>query len=206
MKTILIFLLSTLLFSNSYPSFTHAELAKIKKQNGNISQNRVLDYTKNISKIKKYQKKKQLRAVNFYLNQLLPQYDDIINKKEDYWATPKEFLITGYGDCEDYVIIKYFTLIQLGFDEKKLFLNVVKEKYRGGYHMVLSYFKVKGDSPLVLDNLSFKILNLDERKDLEADVFINSTGVYRLKNNKLVKIANYSREYIQLLKNIAKEN
>ena len=206
MKTILIFLLSTLLFSNSYPSFTHAELAKIKKQNGNISQNRVLDYTKNISKIKKYQKKKQLRAVNFYLNQLLPQYDDIINKKEDYWATPKEFLITGYGDCEDYVIIKYFTLIKLGFDEKKLFLNIVKENYRGGYHMVLSYFKVKGEAPLVLDNLSFKILNLDERKDLEADVFINSTGVYRLKNNKLVKIANYSREYIQLLKNIEKEN
>jgi len=206
MKIILFFLLSTLLFSNTYPTFTPTELMKIQKNNGIISKNRILDYKKKINKIREYSQSKQLRTVNFYLNQLLPQYDNIINKKEDYWATPKEFLITGYGDCEDYVIIKYFTLIKLGFDEKKLFLNIVKENYRGGYHMVLSYFKVKGESPLVLDNLSFKILNLDERKDLEADVFINSTGVYRLKNNKLVKIANYSREYIQLLKNIQKEN
>jgi predicted transglutaminase-like cysteine proteinase len=199
-------LLSTLLLSSSYPNFTQTELAKIKKKNGEISQNRVIDYKKNIERIQSYSKEKQLRSVNFYLNQLLPQYDDIINKKEDHWSTPKEFLITGYGDCEDYVIIKYFTLIKLGFDEKKLFLNIVKENYRGGYHMVLSYFKSKGEAPLVLDNLSFKILNLDKRKDLKADVFINSTGVYRLKNNKLVKIANHSREYLQLLQNIQKEN
>ena len=206
MKTILIFLISTFLFGNSYPSFTHSELNKIKKENGNISQNRVMDYRKKIQKIRSYSKDKQLRSVNFYLNQLLPQYDEIINKKEDHWSTPKEFLITGYGDCEDYVIIKYFTLIKLGFDEKKLFLNIVKEKYRGGYHMVLSYFKSKGEAPLVLDNLSFKILNLDERKDLKADTFINSTGVYRMQNSRLVKIASHSKEYLQLLKNIQKEN
>jgi hypothetical protein len=72
--------------------------------------------------------------------------------------------------------------------------------------MVLSYFKSKGEAPLVLDNLSFKILNLDERKDLKADTFINSTGVYRMQNSRLVKIASHSKEYLQLLKNIQKEN
>jgi predicted transglutaminase-like cysteine proteinase len=52
----------------------------------------------------------------------------VINQQEDYWSTPREFLISGRGDCEDYAIIKYFTLIKLGFDERKLFLTSVKEK------------------------------------------------------------------------------
>ncbi len=145
--------------------------------------------------------------VNFYLNQLLPQYDDVIQKQEDYWASPKEFLITGYGDCEDYVIIKYFTLLKLGFNKDKLFLTTVYEKYIGGYHMVLSYFKTKGKSPLVLDNLSFRILPLNVRKDLEADTFINTNGVYKIdKNNSLIKIQNYFPQFQELLRKIEKED
>ena len=146
-----------------------------------------------------------MTSINFYLNQLLPQYDDIINKQEDHWATPKEFLITGYGDCEDYVIIKYFSLIKLGFDENKLFITVVKETYYGGYHMVLTYFETNDKSPLVLDNLSFKILDLKTRKDIQAETFINSTGVYRMEDGKLVKFAHNSKEYLELLNNIKKE-
>ena len=29
--------------------------------------------------------------------------------KKDYWATRMEFVGKGAGDCEDYVIAKYFT-------------------------------------------------------------------------------------------------
>ncbi len=199
-------LLGSLLFADSYPSFSKAELQNIKGKNGRIAKNRIIDYKKTLVKMQSYSKKKQLTSINFYFNQLLPQYDDIINKQEDHWATPKEFLIAGYGDCEDYVIIKYFSLIKLGFDEKKLFITVVKERYYGGYHMVLSYFKEEGKSPLILDNLSFRILNLKIRDDIKADTFINSTGVYRLKGNKLVKFAHHSKEYLELLESIKKEN
>ncbi|MDD2790031.1 MAG: transglutaminase-like cysteine peptidase [Sulfurimonas sp.] len=182
------------------------ELDSIENKYGHIAKNRVVDYENNIQVIKTQNSSIQLSKTNFYLNQLLPQYDDIVQKQEDYWATPKEFLITGYGDCEDYAIIKYFTLINLGFDEKNLFITVVKEKFRGGTHMVLSYFQTKDDSPLVLDNLSFKILSLKQRKDLEADMFINSTGVYKYKNTKLVKIASKYAPYEELLKKVEKEN
>lgn len=73
--------------------------------------------------------------------------------------------------------------------------------------MVLSYFKNSNESPLILDNLSFKILNLKTRKDLEAELFINETGVYKLNNkNILIKIANHSVEYKELLKRIKREN
>jgi len=206
-KTLLFIFFYISLFAQSYPFFTQKELNNIEKHNGKISKNRVMDYQKNMYLIKTYPKAKQLIRVNFYLNQLLPQYDDVIQKKEDYWATPKEFLITGYGDCEDYAIIKYYSLIKLGFDEKKLFITTVREKYSGGYHMVLSYFKNKNQSPLILDNLSFKVLNLKTRKDLKADLFINSTGVYKLsEKNILIKVADYATQYKELVEKIQKEN
>jgi len=205
-KTFIFLLVSVALFAKNYPSFTPLELDAIENKYGHIAKNRVIDYEKSIQFIKTQNTSIQLSKTNFYLNQLLPQYDDIVQKQEDYWASPKEFLITGYGDCEDYVIIKYFTLINLGFDEKKLFITVVKEKFRGGTHMVLSYFQTKNESPLVLDNLSFKILSLEQRKDLEADMFINSTGVYRYQNAKLTKIASKYTPYEELLKKIEKEN
>ena len=198
MKTFLLLLLASLLLSQSYPSFTQAELKKIKRENP-ISNNRILDYQKQMFTYKDLSKTKQLNSVNFYLNRLLPQYDDVINKKPDNWATPKEFLTVGYGDCEDYVIIKYYSLIKLGFDEKRLFITTVKEKFRGGNHMVLTYFKTKDSPPLVLDNLSFKILDLQTRTDIEAELFINSSGVYKLNSEfKLIKIANKYGEFEEL--------
>ena len=73
--------------------------------------------------------------------------------------------------------------------------------------MVLSYFQTKNKPPLILDNLSFRILDLETRKDLEADTFINSNGVYKInKDYKLTKIANNSIQYNDLLRKIKKEN
>ncbi len=198
MKTILLLLLASLHLFATYPSFTNSELRAIEKNNA-ISKNRIVDYQHNLLNFKHLNKDKQLNKVNFYLNRLLPQYDDIINNQEDNWATPKEFLTVGYGDCEDYVIIKYYSLIELGFDEKKLFITVVKEKFRGGGHMVLTYFKTKNESPLVLDNLSFKILDLKTRTDIQAELFINTTGVYRLTEGfKLQKVAKKYKEFEEL--------
>ena len=198
MKILLLLFFTSLLFSKPYPSFTKDELDNIAKNNI-ISKNRIQDYEKTISFHEKNSQDVQLKRINIYLNTLLPQYDDVIKNKLDDWATPKEFLTIGYGDCEDYVIIKYYSLIRLGFDEKKLFLTIVKEKYRGGFHMVLAYFKEKNRPPLVLDNLSFKILNLKTRSDIEAEVFINSTGVYKISQDfKLIKVANKYREFEEL--------
>ena len=165
-----------------------------------LSKNRLHHYQKSINSYQNLPQSKQLIKVNLYLNQLLPQYDNVIQKKEDHWATPKEFLRYGFGDCEDYAIIKYFTLLELGFDEERLFLTTVRDEFSGGYHMVLSYFKNLGTSPLILDNLSFKILSLQERDDLQADQFINYSGVYHLdKDNKLTKIKNESIKFTNLL-------
>lgn len=205
MNKFIILFFPVLLFCDIYPHFTKNDFISIEKNSGKIAKNRTIDYQEKINSIKNATKQKQLNVVNHYLNQLLPQYDDVIQNKEDYWATPKEFLATGYGDCEDYAIIKYFTLIKLGFNEKNLFITTVNEQYTGGYHMVLTYFKEKNKPPLVLDNLSFRILDLKTREDIKADIFTNSTGVYKMKHtHKLYKIANSSQQYINLMKKIQK--
>ena len=73
--------------------------------------------------------------------------------------------------------------------------------------MVLSYFKEAEKPPLILDNLSFKVLNLNARKDLRADLFINSTGVYKLtQKNLLIKVAQHFPKYEHLLQKIKAEN
>jgi len=192
--------------ASSYPSFTNHELSNIQKKFGSIAKNRVVDYTETMNTIKHYPKKKQLIRVNFYLNQLLPQVDLLNQNQIDYWETPKEFLIRGYGDCEDYAIIKYFTLLKLGFSHDKLFLTTVYEKYTGQLHMVLSYFESKNKPPLILDNLSFRILDIKQRNDLKVDKFINSDGVYKLSRyNNLIKVSNEHKKFKGLMKRIKKE-
>lgn len=196
----------TLLAAGDYPTFSKQELYQINKTNV-ISKNRILDYQKNMELIQTYSKDEQLKKINFYLNRLLPQYDDITQKKEDDWATPKKFLKIGYGDCEDYVIIKYYSLIKLGFDEGKLFLTIVKEQFKGGQHMVLTYFNQNNKSPLVLDNLSFKILTLKKRTDLKAEFFINTTGIYKMDTNySLIKVADKYKKFEELQDKVCKND
>ncbi len=206
MKILFILHCPFFLFASDYPHFTQNNLLSIENKHGIIAKNRALDYQNKINIFDSYNRTKQVNIVNLYLNQLLPQYDNVIQNQEDYWASPKEFLNIGYGDCEDYAIIKYFTLIKLGFDEKKLFLTRTQELYSGTYHMVLTYFKEKNESPLVLDNLSFRVLNLNTRKDIKADIFSNSQGVYKMgENNQLYKIAHSSKLYIKLIKKVQKD-
>jgi len=198
----LLLLLSSTLFCSEYPYFSEKELIDIKQKDP-ISMHRIVDYEKSVASLEHKSMTWQLNRVNSYLNQLLPQYDQVIYNQEDLWSTPKEFLRVGYGDCEDYAIIKYYTLIRLGFDKDKLYITRVTEKYKGGAHMVLTYFQKEGEAPLVLDNLSFKILTTKQRVDLDILYFINDTGVYTMsKTFKLTKVAKEHPKFEELQKKI----
>ena len=203
----LLLIYCTINASSDYPCFNNKEIKKIQKNSGNIAKNRVLDYIKTINSFSQLSKEKQLIRVNSYLNQLLPQFDMINQNELDHWETPKEFLRCGYGDCEDYAIIKYFTLIKLGFSKDKLYITTVRETYTGGYHMVLSYFKTPNKSPLILDNLSFRVLDLETREDLKADLFMNESGTYKIdKNNNLKKIGITPKKFLELIRKVEEEN
>jgi predicted transglutaminase-like cysteine proteinase len=125
------------------------------------------------------------KAVNDFFNKNTHFEDDIIHwKTSDYWATPIETLGSGAGDCEDYTIAKYFTLIRLGISVEHLRLIYVKAQIGGPSskvfqaHMVLGYYEQPNSIPLILDSLVSEIESADKRNDLHPVFSFNSDGLW----------------------------
>jgi predicted transglutaminase-like cysteine proteinase len=126
----------------------------------------------------------KLKQVNDFFNQNITFIADInLWSETDYWATPNEILATGAGDCEDYSIAKYFSLLELGIDAEKLRITYVKTKHTKEAHMVLSYFASPNASPLVLDNLIPEIKPANQRNDLLPIFSFNNKGLWIEKLN-----------------------
>lgn len=120
----------------------------------------------------------KLRGVNRFFNQFTYVEDIDLWDTQDYWATPEEFIGTQKGDCEDFVIAKYFVLRKLGIADKKLYLTYVKHIEKNVAHMVLSYFKKPSSNPQILDNYNHKILRGSERKDLLPVYSFNASKLF----------------------------
>lgn len=158
--------------------------------------NRLKKYETLKKKVKNFELIRKLSHVNSFLNKILPAHDLAKNSSIDYWATPKEFLIQGHGDCEDYAIAKYFTLLELGIPKEKLYFAVVDMKGQTDSHMVLLYVENKNKSPLVLDNLSSKVITFDKRVKLIPKFAFNEIDSYKFTAHKFttkVKI-NWGKE------------
>ena len=123
----------------------------------------------------------QLFAVNRFFNRV-NFVDDIEHWREnDYWATPVEFLATNAGDCEDFTIAKYFTLVEMGIDAKKLRMMYVTSTRPRQAHMVLAYYPSAQAIPLVLDNINKRILPANQRRDLIPIYSFNGDGLWLAK-------------------------
>ncbi|MGL5031001.1 MAG: transglutaminase-like cysteine peptidase [Aeromonas sp.] len=108
----------------------------------------------------------KIELVNNHFNNLTYSEDIRLWGEEDYWANPLEFIGARGGDCEDYSISKYYTLMELGVDEKKLRLAYVKAVRYNRFHIVTLYFPTPKADPLVLDNINGRILPGSQRTDL----------------------------------------
>ena len=86
--------------------------------------------------------------------------------------------LDGSGDCEDYAILKYVSLRALGVDESQLRLMYVRALTINEPHMVLVYYPDPDSYPLVLDNLTARILPANERTDLRPVYAFNAQGLW----------------------------
>jgi len=127
----------------------------------------------------------KITTVNQFFNQRIRFVDDsAVWGQNDYWATPLETLYKGAGDCEDFAIAKYFTLLALNIPPAKLRLTYVRAAMnRGGEttfvpHMVLAYYPQLGKEPLVLDNLVESIQPASTRPDLRPVFSFNTEGLW----------------------------
>jgi predicted transglutaminase-like cysteine proteinase len=154
---------------------------------------------------------KQLIEVNRFFNQFEYREDHLHWGEQDYWATPGEFLATQKGDCEDFVIAKYFALRKLGVPDDRLYLTYVKALKQNVAHMVLSYFPTPTSIPLILDNYDPLIQRADKRKDLlpvysfnAKSLFLSNASAGLGKSLPTNKIKN--SKWQKLLADIQKEN
>lgn len=76
-----------------------------------------------IRPLKNLSRNERVQAVNNLVNQRPFRTDLSQYGKKDHWAAPTEFL-TSSGDCEDYAILKYASLMALGLDNQDLRLVV----------------------------------------------------------------------------------
>ncbi|MBS0448624.1 MAG: transglutaminase-like cysteine peptidase [Proteobacteria bacterium] len=124
----------------------------------------------------------RLLAVNDFFNRRIVYADDMqVWGQVDYWASPLEMLSRGRGDCEDYVIGKYFSLIALGMPAARLRLVYVRARIGGSVqaHMVLAYYAAPGAEPLILDNLVPDVTAASRRPDLEPVFSFNGDGLWQ---------------------------
>lgn len=158
-------------------------LAKINNKYGEQAVTRIEQWQKLMKTARNLPEQEKLRQVNNFFNQRIDFVDDIyLWGTNDYWATPLEFLAQGAGDCEDYSIAKYFTLIELGVSEKKIRITYVKALELNQAHMVLTYFSTPRAIPVVLDNLIPQIKLATLRKDLLPVYSFNGSGLWLAKS------------------------
>ena len=127
----------------------------------------------------------KLAAVNQFFNRrIVFTSDQEVWGQVDYWASPLEMLAKGRGDCEDFVIGKYFSLLVAGVPVQHLRLVYVRATIGGAggetvAHMVLAYYATPGAEPLILDNLIGEIRPASRRPDLEPVFSFNGEGLWQ---------------------------
>jgi predicted transglutaminase-like cysteine proteinase len=124
----------------------------------------------------------RLTAFNDFFNQRIRFAGDVETTGQvDEWASPLELLGRGAGDCEDYAIAKYFSLIAAGVPSARLRMVYVRADLDGGTiaHMVLAYYPQPTAEPLILDNLNPAVVAASMRRDLHPVFSFNAEGLWQ---------------------------
>jgi predicted transglutaminase-like cysteine proteinase len=96
---------------------------------------------------------KDLVRINNWVNERIKPMTDL-----DHWGVVEKWSYPddGYGDCEDYVLLKRRLLMDAGWPREALLITVVRDK-RGDGHAVLTVKTDKGD--YILDNQAEDVLH-----------------------------------------------
>lgn len=166
-------------------SISEKQLSAIEAKYTAAGRKRVADWVQLIASNQGKSVQEKLALVNDFFNQntiWVSDYDHY--GMADYWATPLEMLASGGGDCEDYAIGKYFTLLALNVPMATLKITYVKAQNVDPVnrsHMVLTYYVTPAAMPLVLDNLNPEVKPASDRPDLSPVYSFNGQGLWLAK-------------------------
>ncbi len=182
-----------------------AFIKQMGKKYGTRAKLRLNRWQKLIKDLRNESEKSKLEKVNNFFNKVR-FLDDIKHwKKNDYWATPVEFLVTNGGDCEDFTIAKYYTLKALGVKMSKMSIAYVKALDYNQAHMVLTYYSSPRAEPVILDNLIPQIKRASKRKDLLHVYSFNGDNLWISKKGRRANLVGSSDKlgpWVQLKKRL----
>ena len=204
----ILFFISLLLVNFSYASEPYVDkelLEKIGEKYKVFAKKRFYYLQKTLDSVKDADDLTKLKKVNTFFNDVKYSSDQKVYGMSDYWATPYEFLGKDRGDCEDYVIAKYFALEYLNMDMNKLFFFYVRSTKFKAAHMVLAYYERPSSMPLILDNNNFKVLPASKRIDLKPIYRLQAGEVEKISTGKKVTSKKVGRQWDQLIKNIKRK-
>jgi len=161
--------------------FSPQFLSRIGAQFGQSAKERVSAWQRLMLEHKGDSEWESIHTVNEFFNRIPFISDRKHWHRNDYWATPVEFLATNGGDCEDFAIAKYFTLRELGVPDAKLRITYVKALRLNQAHMVLAYYETPDGDPLILDNLIDDIRPASRRHDLLPVYSFNGRNLWMAK-------------------------
>jgi predicted transglutaminase-like cysteine proteinase len=125
------------------------------------------------------------RAVNMAIR---PVSDWVQYGFADFWASPLQTLGSGAGDCEDYAIVKYVVLRELGILADDLRLIVVQDEKRETGHAVVA---VRDEQRwLILDNRTMAILDAEDVHDYRPLFALDQHGTRTIATASIDLITN----------------
>lgn len=181
-SAVLLVLLTVLIGRLAGASFERERLHHSARQHyGTAGTEAVRDWTRLLDLARGEPVETQLERVNEFFNSRTIFENDIeVWRQNDYWATPLETLVRGRGDCEDFAIAKYVSLLALGVPSSRLRLIYVRAQIGAQLqaHMVLGYYPDPQGEPRILDNLAGNIEWASQRSDLAPVFSFNSEGLW----------------------------
>ena len=184
------------LFSTASKTFNidESQLKSIENKYGIQAKTRVEEWDAMLESSKDENTLNKIKNVNDFFNKITYKADLSHWRQKDYWATPFEFMGSGAGDCEDYAIAKYFSLIKLGIPDEKLRITYVSYKKANSKfeqaHMVLTYYHKTGVEPVVLDNIDKTLQVASKRTDLKPVYSFNASGLWQAKTKGEARVGN----------------
>ena len=127
----------------------------------------------------------KLATINpFFNRRIVFAADAEVWGQNDHWASPIEMPGKGRGDCEDYVIGQYCSLLVAGVPVAKSRLVYGRATVGGPggevlAHMVLAHYAMPGAEPLILDNLFGEMRPASRRPDLEPVFSFNGERLWQ---------------------------
>ncbi len=132
-------------------------------------------YSAILAQVKDFRRGLQIPKINYMVNRVLAYRDDArVWKTGEYWASPSEALEKRAGDCEDYAILKYALLRDLGVQDEDMRIVVLMDEAAGQHHAVLS---VRHDGQwLILDNRFSRIRFERDLPNYKPLYSVNASG------------------------------